>query len=100
MLMSASPVKGGVIADAEYRAPVTFPRYHASFFEGSSMAKARSRRKLVAWSKDDVKNLRAFAKSRLPGTQAAKKLRLSTGAVTQKAMKLGVKFRSVRKRAG
>jgi hypothetical protein len=91
-----------VIADAEYRAPVTFPRYHASFFEGSSMAKARSRsrRKLVAWSKDDVKNLRAFAKSRLPGTQAAKKLRLSTGAVTQKAMKLGVKFRSVRKRAG
>jgi hypothetical protein len=68
--------------------------------EGSSKAKARPRRKLVAWSKDDVKNLRAFAKSRLSRTQAATKLRRSTGAVTQKAMKLGVKFRSVRKRAG
>ncbi|HWS65759.1 MAG TPA: hypothetical protein VN325_23615 [Steroidobacteraceae bacterium] len=61
---------------------------------------AKAKRKFVAWSKDDVKNLRAFAKSRLSGTQAAKKLRRSPGAVAQKAMKLGVKFRSVRKRAG
>jgi len=78
-------------------AKLRFPRYHASFFEGNTMAK--SRRKLVAWSKDDVKNLRAFAKSRLSGTQAAKKLRRSPGAVAQKAMKLGVMFRSVRKSA-
>jgi hypothetical protein len=62
------------------------------------MAKAKSRRKLVAWSKDDVKNLRAFAKSRLSGTQAAKKLRRSPGAVAQKAMKLKVRFRSVRRK--
>jgi hypothetical protein len=63
-------------------------------------AKSKSRRRIVAWSKDDVKNLRAFAKSRLSGSQAAKKLKRSRGAVAQKAMKLRVRFRSVkRKRA-
>jgi hypothetical protein len=61
-------------------------------------AKAKSRRKLVAWSKDDVKNLRAFAKSRLSGTQAAKKLKRTPGAVAQKAMKLKVSFRSVKRK--
>jgi hypothetical protein len=44
------------------------------------MAKAKQRR-LVAWSKDDVKNLRAFAISRLSGIQAAKQLWRSPGAV-------------------
>jgi hypothetical protein len=34
----------------------------------------------------------------LSGTQAAKMFRRSPGMVGQKAMKLGVKFRSVRKR--
>jgi hypothetical protein len=63
------------------------------------MVKAKSRRRLVAWSTDDVKNLREFAKNRMSGTQAAKKLKRSPGAVAQKAMKLGVKFRSVRKKA-
>jgi hypothetical protein len=77
-----------------------FPRYDAYFFEGSFMAKAKLRRKVVPWSKDDVKNLRAFAKSRLSGTQAAKKLKRTPGAVAQKAMKLKVSFRSVRKKAG
>jgi hypothetical protein len=62
------------------------------------VAKAKLRRKLVAWSKDDVKNLRAFAKSRLSGTQAAKKLKRTPGAVAQKAMKLGVRFRSIRRK--
>ena len=64
------------------------------------MAKAKARRKLVAWSKDDVKDLRALAKSRLSGAQAAKKLRRSPGAVAQKAMKLGIRFRSIRKKSG
>src|SRR3984893_3188078 len=59
---------------------------------------AKSRRKLVAWSRDDVKNLRALAKSRLSGTQAAKKLKRSAGAVAQKAMKLKIRFRSVRRK--
>jgi hypothetical protein len=61
---------------------------------------AKARRRLVAWSKDDVKNLRAFAKSRLSGSQAAKKLRRTPGAVAQKAMKLGIRFRSIRRKAG
>ena len=52
-----------------------------------------------AWSKDDVKNLRRFARERLSGTQAAKKLRRTRGAVAQKAMKLGISFRSIRRRA-
>jgi hypothetical protein len=60
---------------------------------------AKARRKLVAWSRDDVKNLRAFAKNRLSGTQTAKKLRRSPGAVAQKAMKLGIRFRSIRKKS-
>jgi hypothetical protein len=70
------------------------------FLEGDDMAKGKSRRKSVAWSKNDVKNLRAFAKSRLSGTQAAKKLKRSPGAVAQKAMKLGIKFRSNRRKPG
>ena len=61
------------------------------------MAK-RKRRSVVAWSKDDVKNLRAFAKEKLSGAQAAKKLRRTPGAVAQKAMKLGVSFRSIRRK--
>jgi hypothetical protein len=63
------------------------------------MAKAK-RRLVLAWSTEDVKNLRAFAKAKLSGTQAAKKLRRTPGAVAQKAMKLGIRFRSIkRKRA-
>jgi hypothetical protein len=64
------------------------------------MVKVKAKRRLVAWSKEDVKNLREFAKSRLSGTQAAKKLRRSPGAVAQKAMKLKIRFRSNRRRAG
>jgi hypothetical protein len=62
--------------------------------------KSKSRRRIVAWSKDDVKNLRAFARSRLSGTQAAKKLKRSAGAVAQKAMALGIRFRSIRRKTG
>jgi hypothetical protein len=74
--------------------------YDACFFErGISVAKAK-RRTIVAWSKDDVKKLRVLAKSRLSGTVAAQKLRRSPGAVAQKAMKLGIRFRSIRRKAG
>jgi hypothetical protein len=52
----------------------------------------------VAWSDEDVKNLRALAKAKLSGTQTAKKLRRSAGAVAQKAMKLGIRFRSVKRK--
>jgi hypothetical protein len=61
------------------------------------MAK-RKQRTVVLWSKEDVKNLRAFAKAKLSGTQTAKKLRRTPGAVAQKAMKLGIRFKSIRRR--
>jgi hypothetical protein len=62
------------------------------------MAK-RKRRLRLAWSKEDVKNLRTFAKDKLSGREAAKKLNRTPGAVAQKAMKLGIRFRSVGRKA-
>jgi hypothetical protein len=61
------------------------------------MAK-RKRRLIVAWSKGDVKSLRSFAKAKLSATQAARKLRRTRGAVAQKAMKLKIRFRSIRRK--
>jgi hypothetical protein len=58
----------------------------------------RKQRAPRAWSKEDIKNLRGFAKERLSGTQAAKKLRRMRGAVAQKAMALGIRFRSVNRK--
>ena len=56
---------------------------------------AKTKRVVRAWSKEDVKSLRALAKARLSGLQVAKKLRRTRGAVAQKAMVLGVRFRSI-----
>ena len=61
------------------------------------MAKSK-RSRVSAWSKEDVKSLRSLAKARLSATQAAKKLRRTRGAVAQKAMKLGIRFRSIRRK--
>ncbi len=61
------------------------------------MAKAKKR--ALAWSKDDVKNLRALAKAKLSGTQIAKKLNRTSGAVSQKAMRLAVRLRSIKPKA-
>ena len=58
----------------------------------------RTRRVARAWTKDDVKNLRGFAKDRLSGAQAAKKLRRTPGAIAQKAMALGIRFRSINRK--
>jgi hypothetical protein len=62
------------------------------------MAKAK-RRLVLAWSKEDVKSLRRFAKEKLSGREAAKKLRRTPGAVAQKAMKLAIRFRSIKRKA-
>jgi hypothetical protein len=59
---------------------------------------AKKRRVVRAWSKEDVKALRAMAKARLSGPQVAKKLGRTRGAVAQKAMILGVRFRSVNRK--
>jgi len=61
------------------------------------MAK-KKRRIIRPWSQEDVKSLRALAKARLSGPQVAKKLRRTHGAVAQKAMKLGVSFRSINRK--
>jgi hypothetical protein len=60
--------------------------------------KKQKRRILSAWTTEDVKNLRGFAKARLSGSQAAKKLRRTPGAVAQKAMTLGIRFRSINRK--
>lgn len=57
---------------------------------------AKRKRRILPWSKRDVKNLRALAKMKLSQSQAAKKLGRTTGAVSQKAMRLGIRFRSIR----
>jgi hypothetical protein len=50
------------------------------------------------WSSENVRSLRGFAKARMSGTQIAKKLKRTPGAVSQKAMNLGIRFRSVRRK--
>jgi hypothetical protein len=60
------------------------------------MAKKLKRR---AWSKEDVRSLKSFAKARMSGPQIAKKLNRTAGAVSQKAFALGVRFRSVARKA-
>jgi hypothetical protein len=60
--------------------------------------KKQKRRISRAWTKDDVKSLRGFAKDRLSGSQAANKLRRTPGAVAQKAMTLGISFRSINRK--
>jgi hypothetical protein len=60
---------------------------------------AKAKRLVLAWSKEDVRNLRAFAKEKLSGPQSAKKLGRTPGAVAQKAMKLGIRFRSIKRKA-
>jgi hypothetical protein len=62
--------------------------------KGVVMAK-KKRRTIRAWSKEDVKTLRTLAKARLSAPQVAKKLRRTRGAVAQKAMLLGVRFKSI-----
>jgi hypothetical protein len=63
------------------------------------MAKKKQKPRISrAWTTDDVKRLRGFAKERLSGTQTAKKLRRTPGAVAQKAMTLGIRFKSINRK--
>lgn len=57
------------------------------------MAKRVKRRE---WTSEDVRSLKTLANARMSGSQIAKKLRRTPGAVSQKAFALGVRFRSVR----
>jgi hypothetical protein len=63
------------------------------------MATSKTTRRVSrAWSRDDIKSLRGFAKDLLSGRQTAKKLRRTPGAVAQKAMALGIRFRSINRK--
>jgi hypothetical protein len=62
------------------------------------MAKKVKRRTTRAWSSEDVRSLRSFAKARISGPQIAKKLKRTPGAVSQKAFSLGVRFRSIQRK--
>ncbi len=63
------------------------------------MATIKQKRRVPrVWTKEDVKSLRGFAKDRLSGTQAAKKLRRTRGSVAQKAMALGIRFKSINRK--
>jgi hypothetical protein len=64
-------------------------------FAGAYMAKKAKRRTIRAWSIEDVRSLRSFAKEWMSGPQIAKKLKRTPGAVNQKAFALGVRFRSI-----
>jgi len=63
------------------------------------MAKRMKRRRNRAWSSEDVRSLRSFAKARMSAPQIAKKLKRTPGSVGQKAFALGVRFRSVARKA-
>jgi hypothetical protein len=61
------------------------------------MIKAK-RRTIRRWSREEVRDLRALAKARLSAKAIAKKLKRTGGAVAQKALTLGVRFRSINRR--
>jgi hypothetical protein len=50
--------------------------------------------KFKRWTPADVKQLRALAKSKLSGAAVARKLKRTIAATSQKASRLGIKFRS------
>jgi hypothetical protein len=68
-------------------------------FAGASMAKKMKRQAIRAWSNEDVRSLKGLAKARMSAPQIAKKLERTPGAVSQKAFSLGVRFRSIRRKA-
>jgi len=54
----------------------------------------RKKLKLKPWTSADVKQLRSLAKARRSAPAIAKVLKRSVGAVSQKALRLKVRFRS------
>lgn len=59
-------------------------------------AKKPAASKRRSWSKDDVKELKALAKQKLPTAKIAKALKRTEGATRQKAYSLGVSLDSRR----
>lgn len=62
----------------------------------AATAKKAGASKRRGWSKDDVKELKALAKQKLPTAKIAKALKRTEGATRQKAYSLGVSLDSRR----
>jgi hypothetical protein len=63
------------------------------------MAKRTKRTKqLRAWTKEDVRTLKTLAREKVKTSVIARKLKRSVGAIHQKAMHLGVKLGTRRKK--
>ena len=56
------------------------------------MAKKNSKRR--EWTKEDVRNLRSFARTKTPASKIARTLKRTVGATRQKAFSLGVSLDS------
>jgi hypothetical protein len=51
---------------------------------------AKGRRKRVAWTKEDVRNLKTHSKSKTPVSKISKLMKRSEGAIRQKALALDI----------
>jgi hypothetical protein len=52
--------------------------------------KANGRRKRVAWTKEDLRNLKVHSKSKTPVAKISKLMKRSEGAIRQKALALNI----------
>ena len=52
--------------------------------------KTNGRRKRVAWSKEDVRNLKTHSKSKTPVAKISKLMKRTEGAIRQKALILDI----------
>jgi hypothetical protein len=53
---------------------------------------------MKVWTAAEVKQLRSLAKAKLSAAAIARKMRRTHGSVTQKALTLQVRFRSIQRR--
>jgi hypothetical protein len=65
-----------------------FARQVFTFFMGGYMAK----RKLRAWTKKDIVELKAHSKSRTPVAKISKVMKRTVGALRQKARIVGIRL--------
>jgi hypothetical protein len=54
------------------------------------VAKTNGRRKRIAWTKENIRDLKAHSKSKTPVAKIAKQMKRSEGAVRQKALALEI----------
>jgi hypothetical protein len=59
---------------------------------------AKKTTKIRPWTKEDVRMLKTLAREKVKTTGIARKLKRSLGATHQKAMRLGVKLGTSRKK--